>query len=125
MSLDKEKVVIVEHAKAHQDLIYAQVLFLIESGFKPVLWLNENNAFQPDLIKGEFDIIRHKFDTAGERKIFAKELKKYVQQNNIKIIVFNTSQGVKARNLVIRFLFNKVKIFGYWCIYLTFVNQIE
>ncbi len=112
MTLDKEKVIIVEHAKAHQDLIYGQVLFLIESGFKPVLWLNEDNAFLPDIIKGDIEIIKYKFDTPNERKIFARELKKYVKRNNIKKIVFNTSQGVKARNIIIRFLFNKVKIFG-------------
>lgn len=112
MTLNKEKVMIVEQSHAHQDLIYAQVLFLIASGFKPVLWVNENIAFQQDLIKGEFEIIKRKFDTAKERIIFAKDLKKYVKQNNIKKIIFNTSQGVKARNIIIRFIFNKVKIFG-------------
>ena len=48
MNLIKEKVLIVEQSRAHQDLIYAQVLFLIESGFKPVLWVNEKIAFQQD-----------------------------------------------------------------------------
>ena len=112
MNLIKEKVLIVEQSRAHQDLIYAQVLFLIESGFKPVLWVNEKIAFQQDLIKGEFDIIKYKFDSSAERKIFAKELIRYVKNNKIKKIVFNTAQGVKARNIIMRFLFKKVKIIG-------------
>src|ERR1035437_6423797 len=112
MILNKEKILIVEQSHAHQDLIYGQVLFLIESGFKPVLWVNDSIAFHQDLIKGEFDVIRHKFDTSKERKTFAIELRKYVKKNNIKKIIFNTAQGVKARNIIIRFLFKKVKIFG-------------
>ncbi len=108
----KEKIILLEHSKGHQDSLYAQLLFLIESGYKPVLWINESSAFKEDIVKGDYDIIKYKFATGKERRVFAKELKKFTRKNNVTNIVFNTAQGVRARNIAMRFLFSEINVFG-------------
>lgn len=112
MNSEKEKIILLEHSKSHQDILYAQLLFLQESGYKTVLWINEELAIDEMIAGNEVEIIRYKFGNASERSFFTKNLKLYVKENNIRNIVLNTAQGIQARNLVYRFLFSKINFVG-------------
>jgi hypothetical protein len=112
MNSDKEKVILLEHSKSHQDILYAQLLFLLESGYKPVLWINKELAFDTDIIGKDIEIIKYEFGNSKERKIFKRNLKDYVRENKITNVILNTAQGIQARNIVFKFLFTKINFVG-------------
>ena len=112
MNSDREKVILLEHSKSHQDILYAQILFLKESGFSPVLWINDGLTIDSELFGNNIEIHRFKFENARERKIFIQNLKIYIKENKIKNIVLNTAQGILARNIVYTFLWSKINFVG-------------
>ena len=112
MNSEREKVILLEHSKSHQDILYAQILFLKKSRYDPVLWINDGLTIDSEIIGNDIEIQRFKFDNAIERKIFTSNLKKYSKENNIKNIILNTAQGILARNIVYAFLWSKINFIG-------------
>ena len=112
MDSGKKKVILLEHSKSHQDILYAQILFLSNSGYKPVLWINEELAIDNEIAESNADINRYKFDNSKHRKNFVQRLKLFADQCSVNNIILNTAQGIQARNIVFSFLRKKINFIG-------------